>query len=66
MHYQKRGKMVILGIDPGFAIVGWGVLECVQGKFRVMGNGSIQTKAGTPIEEGISQIYEGMNTIIGN
>lgn len=56
--------MVILGIDPGFAIVGWGVLECVKGKFRVMGYGSIQTKAGTPIEERIAQIFDGMNTII--
>ena len=33
--------MVILGIDPGLAIVGWGVLECVKGKFRVLGYGSI-------------------------
>ena len=56
--------MVILGIDPGFAIVGWGVLECVNGKFRVMGYGSIQTQAGLPIEERLSQIYDGMNTII--
>ena len=56
--------MVILGIDPGFAIVGWGVLECVGGKFRVMGYGSIQTKAGLPIEERLAQIYSGMNTII--
>lgn len=56
--------MVILGIDPGFAIVGWGVLECEGGKFRVMGYGSIQTKAGLPIEERLLQIYDGMNTII--
>lgn len=56
--------MVILGIDPGFAIVGWGVLECVGGRFRVMGYGSIQTKAGLPIEERLLQIYSGMNTII--
>ena len=56
--------MVILGIDPGLAIVGWGVLECVKGKFRVLGYGSIQTKAGTPIEERLTQIYDGMNTII--
>ena len=56
--------MIILGIDPGLAIVGWGVLECVGGKFRVMGYGSIQTKAGLPIEERLSQIYDGMNTII--
>ena len=56
--------MVILGIDPGFAIVGWGVLEYAGGKFRVMGYGSIQTKAGVPIEERLSQIFDGMNTII--
>lgn len=56
--------MVILGIDPGLAIVGWGVLEYVKGKFCVKGYGSIQTKAGLPVEERISQIYDGMNTII--
>lgn len=56
--------MVILGIDPGLAIVGWGVLEYVKGKFYVRGYGSIQTKAGLPVEERISQIYDGMNTII--
>ncbi|MBR2296966.1 MAG: crossover junction endodeoxyribonuclease RuvC [Clostridia bacterium] len=56
--------MVILGIDPGLAIVGWGVLEYVKGNFYVRGYGSIQTKAGLPVEERISQIYDGMNTII--
>ena len=56
--------MIILGIDPGLAIVGWGVLEYSKGKFRVMGYGSIQTKAGLPVEERITQIYDGMNTII--
>ena len=56
--------MVILGIDPGFAIVGWGVLEFSGGRFRVMGYGSIQTKAGLPIEERLKQIYDGMATII--
>ena len=56
--------MVILGIDPGLAIVGWGVLEYHKGAFRVMGYGSIQTKAGLPVEERIKQIYESMNIII--
>lgn len=56
--------MVILGIDPGLAIVGWGVLECVKGKFRVLGFGSIRTEAHTPVEERITQIYDSMNVII--
>ena len=56
--------MVILGIDPGLAIVGWGVLECIKGKFRVLGFGSIRTEAHTPVEERITQIYDSMNVII--
>ena len=56
--------MIILGIDPGFAIVGWGVVEYNKGKFRVLGYGSIQTKAGSPTEDRINQLYDGMNVII--
>lgn len=56
--------MVILGIDPGLAIVGWGAVECVNGRFRVLGYGSIRTEARTPVEERINQIYDGMNTLI--
>ena len=56
--------MVILGIDPGLAIVGWGVLECVRGKFHVLGYGSIRTEAKIPVEERITQIFDSMNIII--
>ena len=38
--------MIILGIDPGIAIVGWGVIEYEASKFRVLGYGSITTPAG--------------------
>lgn len=62
--FEGGVSVIILGIDPGFAIVGWGVLECVKGKFRVLGYGSITTPAKTPIESRLNQIYEGMNTII--
>ena len=40
--------MIILGIDPGYAIVGWGVLEYKNNKFRVLGYGAITTDAHTP------------------
>ena len=56
--------MVILGIDPGLAIVGWGVLEYVNGRFRVLGYGSIRTEAKTPVEERITQIYDSMNVLV--
>jgi len=38
--------MIILGIDPGYAIVGWGVLEYKNNRFRVLDYGAILTKAG--------------------
>lgn len=57
--------MLILGIDPGYAIVGWGVLRYENGKYYPVGYGSIQTKAGLPVEERLREIHEGMNEIIG-
>ncbi len=55
---------MILGIDPGYAIVGWGVLRCENGRFSPVGYGSIQTAAGLKVEERLRQIHEGMCEII--
>ena len=56
--------MIILGIDPGLAIVGWGVLECSGCRFRPLGYGSIQTPAGMRTEERLKLIYERLCAII--
>ncbi len=56
--------MIILGIDPGYAIVGWGVIEYSGSKFRTLAYGSIQTPAGMPTVERLEKIYDGMNEII--
>lgn len=56
--------MRILGIDPGFAIVGWGVLDYENGAFRVVDFGSIQTKAGTDTIERLMAVYEGVCSIM--
>ena len=53
--------MIILGIDPGYAIVGWGVIEYSKSKFRVLGYGSIQTPAGMPMIYRLERIHLGMN-----
>lgn len=49
--------MRILGIDPGIAIVGWGVVEYQNFKYKPLGYDSITTKAGLPVEERIAQVY---------
>ncbi len=56
--------MIILGIDPGFAIVGWGVVDYRASHFKVLGYGSIETPAGLPMEERLSMIYDGINQLI--
>ena len=56
--------MRILGIDPGFAIVGWGVIEYEGSRFKVIGYGSIQTPAGMPIEKRLKAIYSELSAII--
>ena len=60
--------MLILGIDPGYAIVGFGLVEAAQGKYRMAACGAINTQAGvrlparlwriaTDLEELISQFH---------
>ncbi len=56
--------MIILGIDPGLAIVGWGVIEYRSNQFRTVAYGSIQTPAGMRTEERLSAIFDGMNELI--
>ncbi len=56
--------MIILGIDPGFAIVGVGIIEYKGNKFRVLDYYAITTKAHTPIEDRLQAIYDGINTAI--
>ena len=56
--------MIILGIDPGIAIVGYGVLEYTKGKFRTVAMGSIETPAGLDVEERLRMVYDDMCEII--
>lgn len=52
--------MVILGIDPGYAIIGWGAVEYAHGGFKVLGYGAITTEAKTPFSERLQIIYNDM------
>ncbi len=56
--------MIILGIDPGIAIVGWGVVEYNGNKFRTLGYGSIQTTKDETTQQRLNRIYEELTAII--
>lgn len=56
--------MIILGIDPGYAIVGYGVIDYRNNHFSVIDYGAILTDAGTPFNERLEKIYDDLTTII--
>ena len=56
--------MIILGIDPGYAIVGYGVIEYKNNHFTVIDYGAILTDAGTPFNIRLEKIYDGLCNII--
>lgn len=56
--------MIILGIDPGLAIVGWGIIESVRGKTRPLAYGAITTPAHTDIETRLLMIQNDMEELI--
>lgn len=50
--------MRILGIDPGYAIVGYGVVDYQKTKFAPVDFGAILTEAGQPFNERLEVIYD--------
>lgn len=56
--------MIILGIDPGIAIVGYGVIEFKNSRFVTLAHGSIQTPAHTDVEARLEMIYDELDSII--
>ena len=56
--------MTILGIDPGYAIVGFGVLEKEGGENRLLACGAINTPAGLPLSKRLLQIANDMAELI--
>ncbi len=50
--------MRILGIDPGYAIVGYGVIDYQNTRFSVVDYGAILTDAGMPFNKRLERIYD--------
>ncbi len=56
--------MVILGIDPGIAIVGYGVIEYDGFKMKLIDYGAILTPAGMKLPERLDIIYDSMSSLM--
>lgn len=56
--------MRILGIDPGIAIVGYGVVDKEGNRYKTIAYDSVTTKAHTPLEDRLEKVYNGVCEII--
>ena len=62
--YNLRRKMRILGIDPGYAILGYGILDMKGNRFSVVDYGSILTDAGMEMPARLQVLYDRLTEII--
>ncbi|MDO5715862.1 MAG: crossover junction endodeoxyribonuclease RuvC [Tissierellia bacterium] len=56
--------MRILGIDPGLAIIGYGIIDLEGNSYRVKDYGAIKTSSKTPFPQRLEEIYSQMGQII--
>ena len=56
--------MIILGIDPGYAIVGYGVVSYDNRIFTPITYGAVTTEAGLDADLRLEQVYDGISAVI--
>lgn len=56
--------MRILGIDPGFAITGYSIIDYIGNKFKLIDSGAVLTKAGVSFPLRLTKLYDDLNMII--
>ena len=56
--------MVIFGIDPGYAIVGCGVVRYERGNFSLIGYGAVTTSKDMPFNKRLKKIYDDLSELL--
>jgi crossover junction endodeoxyribonuclease RuvC len=53
-----------LGIDPGLASVGWGLIEAREGRLFHVDHGKLTTEAGQPMAERLGLIFDAVSDLL--
>ncbi len=56
--------MIVMGIDPGFAITGYGVVDYTGNRFRVLDYGIIRTEASTLFPQRLLVLHKEMGELM--
>lgn len=55
---------IILGVDPGLNITGFGIIAASGGKVRLIDAGTIRTISSDPLTPRLTELYEGIASVI--
>lgn len=64
MGCAESQTMIVLGIDPGLANTGYGVVEGTAGRLVALDGGVIETRAGTPQERRLADIHAAVDALL--
>jgi crossover junction endodeoxyribonuclease RuvC len=65
MKPSKQNNIRILGVDPGFGRIGFGIIEKKKnGEWKLVSYGCIKTSAEEPFVDRLRDLYEKLNIII--
>ena len=56
--------MIVLGLDPGLAATGWGIIEASGNRLRHIAHGTVKTRAAEPLADRLAALYDGLETVI--
>lgn len=56
--------MIILGLDPGLAHTGWGVIRCVGSNLSYVACGRVSTSPKLPTPERLALLYTGIQSVV--
>ena len=56
--------MIVLGLDPGYAIVGYGAIDTDKGRHKMLCYGAITTPAGMEMSRRLLEISRDMRTLL--
>ncbi|MDO5716735.1 MAG: crossover junction endodeoxyribonuclease RuvC [Tissierellia bacterium] len=56
--------MRILGLDPGLAILGFGIIDCNGNSYKLVDYGVINTEANSPFPERLQLLYDDLTFLI--
>ena len=56
--------MRVIGIDPGTAVTGYGVVEAIGNRLQAVAYGVIRTRSGLPAATRLEKIYSGLKEVI--